>query len=89
MNAEGWYVDPFGTHADRWFSDGTPTKLVRDGTVTSYDAPPSTEYDGTLQPSADAEPTDGADLIRADSPNPTPDYGRAAMEVWDQTAGLI
>ena len=29
MNAEGWYVDPYGLHGARWFSDGTPTALVR------------------------------------------------------------
>jgi hypothetical protein len=37
---EGWYVDPFGVHAARWFSDGTPTALVRDqGGIESRDDP--------------------------------------------------
>ena len=36
--AEGWYHDPTGRHELRWFSDGTPTKLVRDATYDSTDA---------------------------------------------------
>jgi hypothetical protein len=39
--AEGWYRDPYGLHEDRWFSDGRPTKLVRDGGVEASDEPPS------------------------------------------------
>ena len=40
---EGWHADPFGRHENRWMSDGTPTALVRDGDVESYDAPPDEE----------------------------------------------
>ena len=40
---EGWYTDPYGRHEARWFSDGTPTKLVRDRGVESYDKPPDEE----------------------------------------------
>ena len=40
---EGWHADPFGRHEARWMSDGTPTELVRDGDVESYDAPPDEE----------------------------------------------
>jgi hypothetical protein len=36
----GWYRDPFGRHQDRYFSEGSPTKLVRDAGVESYDPPP-------------------------------------------------
>jgi len=39
--AQGWYRDPFGRHEDRYFSVGTPTKLVRDHAVESYDPPPA------------------------------------------------
>jgi hypothetical protein len=38
--AEGWYEDPHGVHAHRWFSQGTPTKLVRDTSVELYYLPP-------------------------------------------------
>jgi hypothetical protein len=52
---EGWYVDPFGIHAARWFSDGTPTALVRDaGGITSKDDPPSPTYAGNLELVADS-----------------------------------
>jgi len=37
---EGWYLDPYGLHEARWFSNGTPTKLVRDGEAESYEEPP-------------------------------------------------
>ena len=40
---EGWFTDPFGRHEARWLSFGTPTKLVRDGDVESYDEPPDEE----------------------------------------------
>ena len=36
---QGWYVDPFGVHGDRWISQGRPTALVRDGGVESQDPP--------------------------------------------------
>lgn len=38
---QGWYEDPYRLHEARYFSAGHPTKLVRDGTVESYDEPPS------------------------------------------------
>jgi hypothetical protein len=37
VKAQGWYRDPYGIHDDRYFSDGQPTKLVRDGSAESYD----------------------------------------------------
>ena len=37
----GWQADPFGLHEQRYFSQGQPTKLVRDGRVESYDPPPT------------------------------------------------
>jgi hypothetical protein len=39
-SAEGWCRDPYLVHDDRWYSDGQPTKLVRDGGAESYDPPP-------------------------------------------------
>jgi len=43
IKAQGWYRDPFGRHEDRYFSAGSPTKLVRDNRVESYDPPPPDE----------------------------------------------
>jgi hypothetical protein len=44
MAEEGWYSDPFGVHQHRWFSDGSPTALVRDEGRTSTDQPPDAPY---------------------------------------------
>ena len=38
----GWQPDPFGIHELRYFSnDRTPTRLVKDNGVESYDEPPA------------------------------------------------
>lgn len=37
---QGWYVDPWLRHEARYFSDGRPTSLVRDGDHESADPPP-------------------------------------------------
>ena len=38
--AEGWYLDPYGVHQQRWISEGRPSNLVRDGDQESKDEPP-------------------------------------------------
>jgi hypothetical protein len=43
MRAEGWHRDPFALHENRWFSEGRPTRLVRDQGAESYDEPPTDE----------------------------------------------
>ncbi len=40
QRAQGWCVDPFRLHEARWFSNGTPTALVRDAGVETKDPPP-------------------------------------------------
>jgi hypothetical protein len=30
QSIEGWYLDPYGIHEQRWMSGGRPTRLVRD-----------------------------------------------------------
>ncbi|MGO9558621.1 MAG: hypothetical protein ACLPQS_12840 [Acidimicrobiales bacterium] len=47
---EGWYRDPYGSHEARWFSDGTPTALVRDGRQESQDPPPDAARVAALEP---------------------------------------
>ena len=66
MNEEGWYIDPFGRHEARWISDGTPTGLVRDGTVESQDPPPPSPVEGELRRVAGSPQADGSDLKRSD-----------------------
>src|SRR5579862_6281881 len=41
---QGWAADPFRLHAERYFSVGHPTKLVRDGNVEAFDDPPSDRF---------------------------------------------
>ena len=69
--AQGWYRDPYGVHEDRYFSAGTPSKLVRDKGHESYDAPPDCPLpDGDLIPAepAGSESEPWSDLERADQP---------------------
>ena len=67
MRAEGWYRDPFRLHADRWFSAGRPTSLVRDGDVEGRDAPPADGYPTPLVEVTPRRPVDASDLLRADA----------------------
>ena len=61
MAEEGWYTDPFQLHEHRWFSDGVPTYLVRDGGKTSKDDPPDSPY--AEEPTL-VEPPPSADDLR-------------------------
>jgi hypothetical protein len=67
VKAQGWYRDPYGVHEDRYFSDGQPTKLVRDGEVEDYDPPPPGPPEvAELVEVPDSRPSDGNDMRRAD-----------------------
>ncbi len=66
MREEGWYRDPYGLHTDRWFSDGRPTKLVRDEGAESYDDPPTGDPPMPLVP-VPPNPGDSSDTKRADA----------------------
>ena len=72
MNAEGWYVDPFTRHEARWFSNGEPTALVRDGDVESHDEPPGPLPPGEPVPVDEPVATGGDDLVRVDDTPATP-----------------
>jgi hypothetical protein len=50
VDEEGWFLDPYGAHDHRWFSAGSPTKLVRDHGIESYDPPPDGAVHGPLVP---------------------------------------
>jgi hypothetical protein len=60
--AEGWYTDPYGRHEARWMCGGTPTELVRDRGVESYDAPPDEEPSQTPELVAEEEQADAAEF---------------------------
>jgi hypothetical protein len=76
-SAEGWYEDPYSEHEARWFSDGTPTSLVRDGSVESRHEPPDRTIDGPLERVEPSQTPTGSDLRRADEAEDAdnqPDY---------------
>ncbi|MGA3353214.1 MAG: hypothetical protein ABSD85_08530 [Acidimicrobiales bacterium] len=77
VGAEGWYNDPYRKHDDRWFSDGKPTSLVRDGRIESRDTPPDSPLPTTLVRSETSnQASDGNDLRRADDAEREPPYDR-------------
>ena len=50
----GWQADPYGMHEQRYFSQGQPTKLVRNRGLESYDPPPQNGQ-GPRQPHVDVD----------------------------------
>jgi hypothetical protein len=68
VTAQGWYRDPYGTHEYRYYSDGQPTKLVRDGRADSYDPPPCEPPGAELDEEPAFSCSDG-DQRRADDPS--------------------
>lgn len=54
---QGWVPDPVGHHEMRWFSQGQPTALVRDGRSESRDPMPATP--GSAVDPDHAQPIDG------------------------------
>ena len=66
MKAQDWYHDPYGVHEDRYFSDGQPTKLVRDCGIESYDPPPPRPPDVAPDEMTPSSPAYGGDPQAAD-----------------------
>ena len=69
MKAQGWHHDPYGVHEDRYFSDGQPTKLVRDGGAESYDPPPPRPPDVEPDEMTACPPVYGGDIRLAADPS--------------------
>jgi hypothetical protein len=75
---EGWEPDPFGHHEARYFVDGQPTKLVRDGSVEGFDDlpprstwPPHLQGEGATRPAPPTvEPTTQAPVDEGSPPGP-------------------
>ena len=84
---QGWFVDPFGVHEQRWFSQGRATGLVRDGRAEAQDLPPEGPIPGPLvrahvasapsDPSVDLRRADGTDA--ADPQNQFDFFGNPAL----------
>lgn len=89
---EGWFTDPYAKHDARWMSQGTPTKLVRDGTVESYDDPPDEPYARAPEPIESPESSNPDDLRRADDLEAGEPYDakrarRAVMDAFTEPSG--
>ena len=79
LEIEGWYKDPFGRHELRWFSNGTPTALVRDGDAEGHDAPPSEPVEGPLEEAEEVPAVN--ETVRADEA-PAPDMMKASQNFY-------
>ena len=66
---QGWHADPFGLHEHRYFSAGSPTKLVRDGSVESYDELPAQELPSASVPVGAGVPSGPAATTGAGQPD--------------------
>jgi len=85
--AEGWYRDPFRAHDARWYSQGVPTALVRDGDVEAHDPPPPSGDDAP-EPDDLPERAAAGDLRRADDAQAPSRHDEAtpAQAAWDAAA---
>ncbi len=76
----GWFSDPYHEHEDRYFSEGNPTKLVRDSGLESFDPPPDLPMPES--PVRSVSPTDPhstpTDMRRADDAEREAPYDRRA-----------
>jgi len=86
VEAEGWYVDPFARHEARWFSEGTPTDLVRDGRSESHD-PPDAGFTGPVETLPEAGDGSGEDLLRADEPTRDASSGDGPFQAFTDSGG--
>jgi len=65
--AEGWYLDPYGVHEQRWISRGHPSNLVRDGKIEAKDEPPDRPPQRPFHPiPSDSAGIGWRDMQRAD-----------------------
>jgi hypothetical protein len=69
---EGWYEDPADRHEYRWFSQGTPTDLVRDGSQTSRDPISISDPEAFHSMDLAQPPDDGPLLIKPGETQPEP-----------------
>ena len=103
-NLQGWQRDPFGQHEQRYFSQGQPTRLVRDGAVESYHDLPTSHppSPGNYQPAPgppreapihQSEPEDvnrraGAGML-AEGSAPVASGADPTRRWWSSRAGFI
>lgn len=90
---EGWFVDPFHRHEDRWISAGRPSDLVRDNGIESRSTPPDMPMPTPLVRVTSEMPGSAQDVMRADDAQHGPratraDYLAVAFEGSMVDAGL-
>lgn len=83
--AEGWFIDSYGIHEQRWVSAGRPSSLVRDGGNEAKDEPPDRPATLPFVTAPVDESLGDRDLLRADDadnqPIPPSDiYGEVATD---------
>jgi hypothetical protein len=75
----GWFRDPYHLHEFRYFSEGNPTKLVRDAGLESFDPPPDIPMpEAPIPAPSHAGQSGGADMRRADDAEREGPYDRRA-----------
>lgn len=87
---QGWCTDPYARHEARWFSQGVPRGLVRDGRKESQDLPPQgSPTVASSKIDVDTSSSFGSDLVRADdvthSPYDPKEIKQAAFDVFSRT----
>lgn len=87
---EGWYLDPYGLHEQRWMSGGKPTSLVRDAGTEANDVPPDKPPSNPLVRAPVVASALGRDFRRADDADtgPSPSLGSYADVALDRGAVL-
>jgi hypothetical protein len=76
--AQGWFRDPYRRHEARYFAEGWPTELVRDGWHESFDPPPAVPPPEPLVRAPDPPSAGANDLRRADDQERTADFDARA-----------
>jgi hypothetical protein len=76
---QGWFSDPYLRHKARWFSDGSPTALVRDDGVESSDPPPDVPYITPVVPVLEAE----GELLHVHRSERSVDRDAGTNAIWD------
>jgi hypothetical protein len=76
----GWFSDPYHEHECRYFSEGNPTKLVRDLGLESFDPPPDVPMpESPVRAVSHTDPqSSGTDMRRADDAEREAPYDRRA-----------
>src|ERR1700691_179724 len=86
---QGWHPDPTGRHQERYFSQGAPTHLFRDGNAEGYDDRagfPTTVSNPSEEPTSAGSPAGASSVPAGPPPGWYPDpLDSNYQRVWDGT----